>query len=57
VPNVQSSRDVIIRTDAWPEAVRFYAQVLGFTASSRSEGLVGFETRLLQRRPQAVRRA
>jgi len=44
VPNVQSSRDVIIRTQSWPEAVRFYAEVLGFTASSRSEGLVGFET-------------
>ena len=42
--NVQSSRDIIIRTESWPEAVRFYGEVLGFTVSSHAEGLVGFET-------------
>ena len=41
---VQSSRDVIVRTPAWNEAVRFYEQILGFAVSSRAEGLVGFET-------------
>jgi catechol 2,3-dioxygenase-like lactoylglutathione lyase family enzyme len=41
---VQSSRDVIIRTPAWSEAVRFYEQVLGFAVSSRAENMMGFET-------------
>jgi len=44
VPDVQSSRDIIIRTGSWRDAVRFYEQVLGFTISSRAEGMVGFET-------------
>jgi catechol 2,3-dioxygenase-like lactoylglutathione lyase family enzyme len=44
VPNVQSSRDVIIRTGSFTEAVRFYGEILGFTVSSRAEGMVGFET-------------
>jgi catechol 2,3-dioxygenase-like lactoylglutathione lyase family enzyme len=41
---ISSSRDVIIRTPNWSEAVRFYAAVLGFAASHRTESLVGFET-------------
>jgi len=44
VPNIRSSRDVIVRTEHWPEAVRFYGHVLGFTVSSRAEAMVGFET-------------
>jgi catechol 2,3-dioxygenase-like lactoylglutathione lyase family enzyme len=44
VPDVQSSRDIIIRTESWADAVRFYEQVLGFTVSSRADGMVGFET-------------
>jgi catechol 2,3-dioxygenase-like lactoylglutathione lyase family enzyme len=40
---VQSSRDVIIRTPAWNEAVRFYKQILGFAVSSRAESMMGFE--------------
>jgi len=40
----QSSRDVIIRTDAWADATRFYESVLGLPVSHRSEGLMGFET-------------
>ena len=44
MPNIESSRDIIIRTSKWPEALRFYEEVLGFTVSSREEGLVGFET-------------
>lgn len=41
---LESSRDVIVRTVAWREAVRFYEEVLGFKVSSRSDGMVGFET-------------
>ena len=40
----QSSRDIIVRTDRWPEAVSFYEAVLGFQVIYRSESLVGFET-------------
>jgi catechol 2,3-dioxygenase-like lactoylglutathione lyase family enzyme len=42
--NLKSSRDVIIRTKEWAEALRFYATVLGFTVASRDEEMVGFET-------------
>src|ERR1700728_655606 len=41
---IASSRDIIIRTESFDEAVRFYEQTLGFAVASRSEGLVGFET-------------
>jgi catechol 2,3-dioxygenase-like lactoylglutathione lyase family enzyme len=44
MPDISSSRDVIIRTPDWSEAVRFYESVLGFAATSRTESLVGFET-------------
>jgi predicted enzyme related to lactoylglutathione lyase len=40
----QSSRDIIIRTDAWAEATKFYESVLGLRITHRSESLVGFET-------------
>lgn len=40
----QSSRDVIIGTDAWAEAIRFYGSVLGLPVTHRSETLMGFET-------------
>jgi catechol 2,3-dioxygenase-like lactoylglutathione lyase family enzyme len=39
-----SSRDVIIRTESAVEAERFYGAILGFAVSSRSSGIVGFET-------------
>jgi predicted enzyme related to lactoylglutathione lyase len=39
-----SSRDVIISTDAWAEATRFYGTVLGLPVTHRSETLMGFET-------------
>lgn len=42
--NVKSSRDVIIRTNKWAEALRFYESVLGFAVASRDEEMVGFET-------------
>lgn len=41
---VRSSRDVIIRTAAWKEAVRFYESVLGFTLVSCDDTLAGLET-------------
>lgn len=40
----RSSRDIIIRTEAWAEAVAFYTSVLGLEVVHRGENLVGFET-------------
>jgi predicted enzyme related to lactoylglutathione lyase len=40
----RSSRDVIIRTDAWAEATRFYRSVLGLPVTQQSGTLMGFET-------------
>jgi predicted enzyme related to lactoylglutathione lyase len=40
----QSSRDVVVRTDAFAEAATFYGSVLGLPVVSRSETLLGFET-------------
>jgi catechol 2,3-dioxygenase-like lactoylglutathione lyase family enzyme len=40
----QSSRDVIIRTDAWAEATHFYRSVLGLSVTHEGETLMGFET-------------
>jgi catechol 2,3-dioxygenase-like lactoylglutathione lyase family enzyme len=41
---IRSSRDVIIRTPRWEEAVRFYQCVLGFELASRDPGMAGVET-------------
>jgi predicted enzyme related to lactoylglutathione lyase len=41
---VQSTRDVIIRTNAWAEATNFYGSVLGLPVTYQSETLMGFET-------------
>lgn len=40
----QSSRDVIVRTDAWDEAATFYGSVLGLPVTHSSPTLVGIET-------------
>lgn len=40
----RSTRDVIIRTEAWAEATTFYGSVLGLPVVHRSETLMGFET-------------
>jgi predicted enzyme related to lactoylglutathione lyase len=40
----RSTRDVIIRTDAWTEATSFYGSVLGLPVTYKSETLMGFET-------------
>jgi catechol 2,3-dioxygenase-like lactoylglutathione lyase family enzyme len=42
--SIRSSRDIILRTDRWTEAVSFYETVLGFAVLYRNESLVGFET-------------
>jgi catechol 2,3-dioxygenase-like lactoylglutathione lyase family enzyme len=39
-----SSREVIIRTDAWAEASHFYGTVLGLPLTYRSDTILGFET-------------
>jgi catechol 2,3-dioxygenase-like lactoylglutathione lyase family enzyme len=40
----QSSREVIIRTEAWAEATTFYGSVLGLPVVHQSENMIGFET-------------
>jgi catechol 2,3-dioxygenase-like lactoylglutathione lyase family enzyme len=41
---LRSSRDVIIRTNRWPQAISFYQEVLGFAVATRTENMIGFET-------------
>jgi catechol 2,3-dioxygenase-like lactoylglutathione lyase family enzyme len=40
----RSGRDLIIRTEAFVEAVSFYTSVLQLPVSYRSQNLIGFET-------------
>jgi predicted enzyme related to lactoylglutathione lyase len=40
----RSSREVIIRTDNWIEATKFYESVLGLSVTLRTETLAGFES-------------
>lgn len=42
--SIQSSRDIIIRTNDWEEAKKFYETVLGLPVTHRSESMMGFET-------------
>jgi predicted enzyme related to lactoylglutathione lyase len=42
--NFASSREVIIRTDVWDEAIDFYKSVLGLPVTYRSDSMLGFET-------------
>lgn len=44
MPLFKSSRDVIVRTPAWSDAIRFYEAVLGLPISHRRTGMIGFET-------------
>ena len=44
VETFRSTRDVILRTEAWDQATTFYGSVLGLPVSYRSDHLVGFET-------------
>lgn len=41
---VRSSRDVILRTEQWESARRFYAGVLGLSVAFEDQSLIGFET-------------
>jgi len=41
---IKSSRDVIIRTDAWAKASKFYGSVLGLPVACKSKTMLGFET-------------
>ena len=40
----KASRDVIVRTENWLEALKFYGSVLGLPMTDRGETIVGFET-------------
>lgn len=40
----KASRDIIVRTEKWSEALKFYGSVLGLPMTYRSETIVGFET-------------
>jgi len=40
----KASRDIIVRTENWSEALNFYGKVLGFPMTERSKTIVGFET-------------
>jgi len=39
----RASRDVVIRTQAWAEAVAFYQSVLGLPLLEQTEGFAGFD--------------
>ena len=39
----KASRDVIVRTNRFAEATRFYESVLGFAVVHRSDSLLGFD--------------
>jgi predicted enzyme related to lactoylglutathione lyase len=40
----RSTREVIIRTEAWEQAVKFYESTLGLKATPVTDTMVGFET-------------
>jgi predicted enzyme related to lactoylglutathione lyase len=40
----KSSRDIIVRTEKWSEAIAFYGSVLGLPMAHKEATLVGFET-------------
>src|SRR5438093_1867 len=40
----KASRDIIIRTEKWSEALEFYGSVLGLPITERSQTIVVFET-------------
>jgi Glyoxalase-like domain len=44
VNTFHSSRDVIVQTDAWEEAIHFYEFTLGLPVTHRGPDIVGFET-------------
>ena len=42
--NFTSTREIILRTEQWPDAVKFYGSVLGLPVAYEAETMVGFET-------------
>ena len=40
---IKSSRDIILRTNRWDEAVQFYETALGFKVVYRNDTIVGFD--------------
>ena len=40
----RASRDIIVRTENWSEALKFYGSVLGLPITHQGETIVGFET-------------
>jgi catechol 2,3-dioxygenase-like lactoylglutathione lyase family enzyme len=40
----KSTREVILRTEQWPDAVSFYRSVLGLPVAYESPAMIGFET-------------
>ena len=40
----EASRDIIVRTEKWSEALKFYGSVLGLPITHQGETIVGFET-------------
>jgi predicted enzyme related to lactoylglutathione lyase len=45
---IRSSRDVILRTEQWEAAQRFYGTVLGLPVSYRGETMLGYDTGAIQ---------
>jgi predicted enzyme related to lactoylglutathione lyase len=43
-PKFRSTRDVIIRTEKWAAATKFYKSVLGLEVAHKSKTMWGFET-------------
>jgi catechol 2,3-dioxygenase-like lactoylglutathione lyase family enzyme len=41
---MRSSRDIIIRTQEWGRALKFYGRAMGLRASGRTGTMAGFET-------------
>ena len=39
----KASRDIIVRTENWSEALKFYGSVLGLPITHQGEAFVGFE--------------
>jgi len=40
----KASRAIIVRTENWPEALKFYGSVLRLPITEKGETIVGFET-------------
>ena len=38
----KASRDIIVRTENWSEALKFYGKVLGFPITERAKTIVRF---------------